>query len=124
MGNVMMTIDEIKKKLAFAAKVLRALPGERVRGFISSWPQVLYTTEELLTQEVREKCYHPTAVEISEMEKILEWLKPLDAFETRLVWRRANHVPWKILSDELGYHRSKLDEKYRIALAKVQAVAI
>ena len=121
MGNVIMTIDEIKKKIAFAAKVLRALPDKQMRGCISSWPQVLYSPEELLEQEVLPNRYRPTPAEISEMECVLDWFKPLNALETKIVWCRANNVPWKIIGEELGYHRSKLDEKYRIALAKIQA---
>ena len=118
----MMSIDEIKSKLAFAAKVLRALPGEHVQGFLSSWPQSLIEQEELQEPEAARNQYHPTPAEVSEMDRILEWLKPLSAFETKLVWRRANHVPWKLISEELGYHRSKLDEKYRIALIKIQTI--
>ena len=120
----MMSIDEIKSKLAFAAKVLRALPGEHVQGFISSWPASLSELDILQETDISRNQYHPTPAEISEMDKILEWLKPLNAFETKLVWRRANHVPWKLISEDLGYHRSKLDEKYRIALVKIQAIAV
>ena len=93
-----MTIDEIKRKIAFAAKVLRSLPDKEQHGFISSWPQVLYSPEELLEQEVFYKPYRPTPAEISEMERILEWFSFLNALETKIVWRRANNVPWKIIS--------------------------
>ena len=119
-----MTIDEIKRKIAFAAKVLRSLPDKEQHGFISSWPQVLYSPEELLEQEVFYKPYRPTPAEISEMERILEWFSFLNALETKIVWRRANNVPWKIIGEEVGYHRSKLDEKYRVALAKIQAATM
>ena len=119
----MMTIEEIKENLAFAAKVMRCLPKTGPHGYISSWPAILCQPGEAEVQPDGKNTYQPTAQDVSRMEEILDWFKPLNALETKLVWRRANKVSWKMISAELGYHRSKLDEKYRIALVKIQAVA-
>ena len=115
----MKEISEIKQDLEFAAEVMRALPPVKVQGYGRSWP-------DFIQEEVKEKnkiFYRPSGADIEQMDKILEWLRPLNAEETRLVWQRANHVPWKKLCNDFKAHRSKLSEKYNIALAKVQVCA-
>lgn len=117
----MKEISEIKQDLEFAADVMRALPSVGVQGFGRSWPDFV---QEGVTEEAKGKVFcQPNGGDIEQMDKILEWLRPLNAEETKLVWQRANHVPWKKLCGDFKAHRSKLSEKYNIALAKVQVCA-
>lgn len=117
----MKEISEIKQELEFAAEVMRGLPPVKVQGFGRSWPD--FVQQEAQNEAGEQVFCRPSGADIERMDQILAWLRPLNAGETRLVWQRANHVPWKKLCDEFKVHRSKLSEKYNIALAKVQVFA-
>lgn len=115
----MTEIDKLKLKLEFAADIMKRLPRVKVKGYGSSWPETLYTLAEIMEQEPERSRPQATSREVSQMEEILTWLKPLDAFETKLVWKRACRVPWKILSYDFQSNRTTLWRKYDRALVKV-----
>ena len=51
---------------------------------------------------------------------VLEWLPILAVDERRLVWKRANRIPWKLLCREFGVSRQMLAVRYERALIKIQ----
>lgn len=113
-------INLIKRDLEFAAEVMRRLPPIKLQKVRSSWPRLVYTAEELEAQKPLPVYFQPTSQEIDKMYKVLEWYGCLDAFETKLVWKRSCHVPWKTLQSKLRQHRSTLYEKYMKSLIKIQ----
>ncbi len=115
----MSEIKNLKQKLEFAAKIMKCLPGEKPRGYYNRWPEIVHSPDEIAEQDANPICFSANGKEISEMEKILDWLQPLEAFETKLVWKRANHVPWKVLAYEFKSDRTTLWRKYDRALAKI-----
>lgn len=115
----MTEIEELKQKLEFAADIMKRLPSVRANGYGSGWPEMLYTLAEIIEQEPEPSRQQANSQEVSEMERILDWLKPLDAFETKLVWKRACRVPWKVLSYDFRADRTTLWRKYDRALAKI-----
>lgn len=112
-------VEDVKKELSFAADVMKRLPNIKIQGYICRWPKIKYTADDLRDQTADDVWVYPSNYEISKMEVILEQLKPLNAMETRLVWKRANRVPWKLLSHEFGMHRSNLSSHYEKALVKI-----
>lgn len=115
----MTEIEELKQKLEFAADIMKRLPSVKAKGYGTSWPEMLYTLAEIIEQEAEPSRLQANSQEVSEMERILDWLKPLDAFETKLVWKRACRVPWKVLSYDFRADRTTLWRKYDRALAKI-----
>ena len=103
-------IEQLKQKLEFAADVMKRLPRVRAQGYRNFWPAVKHSLPVYI---------RPTAEEISLMDKILDWYKPLDPEETKLVWLRAARTPWKIIGRMFNQHRSTLNEKYNCALGKM-----
>lgn len=114
------SLDIIKKDLAFAAYVMRLLPAVKMKQCRAMWPRLVYTAEELAVQKPLPYFCRPTPEEISRMEKILDWYQCLNAFETKLVWKRACNVSWKMLCIRFQHHRSTLYDKYIQALTKMQ----
>ncbi len=112
-------LDKLKQKLEFAANVMKRLPYSSVSGYKNFWPQIKHSQAEIADWEPVPKHMRPSAEEISLMDEILEWYKPLSPEETKLVWMRACRVPWKIIMREINYHRSTLSEKYNCALGKM-----
>lgn len=111
--------DSLKAMLEKCANIMRRLPTERVQGYRSYWPEVLHTLEERRCWENTPPVLAPRKNEIEFMEQVLEYYRPLDAFETKLVWLRAERCPWKVVCKKMGYCRSQLTVKYDEALAKM-----
>ncbi len=114
-----MTVDEIKDRLESAAYVMRLLPPVRVQGYVSARFDITYTPQEIAMMDRKPKRPHPTQEQMTQMDEVLRWLEVLEPVERKLVWKRAERIPWKFLCREFGFHRSKLTEKYNVALAKI-----
>lgn len=114
------TMKDVAAELRFAADVMRRLPQVKVQGYHNTWPPILYDFYELATGMPRVKIIPPSPAEITKMEEIVfEWLKILDAEETKLVWARAEKVRWKVLCYKYKVNRSTLWQRYNFALAKI-----
>lgn len=114
------SMDKIKKDLETAAYVERLLPAVRAPKYRCCMPDIIYTRQELLFMERKPIKIKPTQIQIDLWEKVvLNWLPLLTAYERNLVWKRANRVPWKLLSRELGRTRIHLWRIYDRALLKI-----
>ena len=117
---VKITTEQIKQDLETAAYVDRLLPEVRSPKYKSCMPDIIYTPQEIVFMDKRPIKPRPSQEQVDIWEKVnFEWLPVLEVEERRLVWKRANRIPWKLLSYEFGLHRSKLTEKYNVALAKI-----
>lgn len=117
----LITIDQIKKDLETAAYVDRLMPPVRPPKYRGWLFDIVYTPQEIAFMDRRPLIPRPTQEQVAIWEKvILQWLPLLAVEERKLVWKRATHIPWKLLCVEFGCHRSKLSEKYNIALSRIQ----
>ncbi|MBX9944132.1 MAG: hypothetical protein K2Y40_08645 [Reyranella sp.] len=66
----------------------------------------------------------PRAEAISELDRVLPWLRPLDAAERRIVWARAGGVPWPRLAREFGVSVGRLRYRWEAAIDRVVAAAV
>jgi Domain of unknown function (DUF6362) len=103
----------VAERLAEAANVLARLPDERVRGLYDLWPRL-----------VGERCGYARAVAaapeaIDRMDEALRWLGWLEPEERRLVWLRAEGMPWKWIIRRLGVGRTTAWQRWTIALLKI-----
>ena len=71
-------IEQLKQKLEFAADVMKRLPRVRAQGYRNFWPAVKHSQKEIREWESLPVYIRPTAEEISLMDKILDWHRPLD----------------------------------------------
>lgn len=115
------TLEQIKADLETAVYVERLMPPVQFPKYRGFWPEVVYTPQEIALMDRRPVPPHPTQEQIAIWEKvILQWMPLLDVEERKLVWKRAAHIPWKLLCIEFGWHRSKLNEKYNVAISRIQ----
>lgn len=114
-----MTVDEIKDRLESAAYVMRLLPPVRVQGYVSAKFDMTYTPQEIAMMDRKPRRPNPTQEQITKMDEVLRWLEVLEPVERKLVWKRAERIPWKVLSHEFGMHRSNLSRHYEKALVKL-----
>jgi Domain of unknown function (DUF6362) len=105
--------EAVARRLEEAADVLARLPEERVCGLYDLWPRL-----------VGEPCRHarPAAAApeaIDRMDEALGWLLWLEPEERRLVWLRAEGVPWKRITHWLGIGRTTAWQRWTAAVLKV-----
>lgn len=115
------TIEEVKRDLETAAYVERLLPPVRAPKYRNCMPDMIYTPQELIFMEKRPLKIRPTQEQITLWERVvLKWLPVLSLDERRLVWKRANRIPWKLLCREYGVSRQMLAIRYDKAIIKIQ----
>lgn len=110
----------VEARLAEAAAVLKRLPVARVRGYFNTWPQYSYEFADLIGQEARETSLAPPSpAAISRMEETLSWTIGLDTIDGKIVWMRADRVPWKAICRRVGLQRSSANERWVYALCVI-----
>ena len=105
--------EAVAKRLEEAADVLARLPAERVRGLYDLWPKLIGAPGGHA---------HPAAAApeaIDRMDEALGWLMWLGAEERRLVWLRAEGMPWKWITRRLGIGRTTAWQRWSTALLKI-----
>ena len=115
-------IQQIKEKLETAAYVERLLPKVKVNGYIPFAVRftIKYSPQEIMFMDKKPIRLTPTREQITLWEKVvLEWLPLLSAEERNLVWKRANRIPWKLLSREFNVSRQILTLRLNKALHKI-----
>lgn len=114
------TIEEIKQDLETAAYVDRLLPPVKAPKYRCCMPEIIYTPQELMFMDRRLLKVKPTQEQISLWERVvLEWLPILSINDRRLVWKRANRIPWKLLCREFGLERTEMWRRYHGVLIKI-----
>ena len=103
----------VAERLAEAADVLSRLPGERARGFFDFWPRIIGAPC------ARARPAAPTPEAIDRMDEALGWLCWLDPEERRLVWLRAEGLPWKRITHRLAIGRTTAWQRWTTALLKI-----
>lgn len=115
------TIERIKQDLETAAYVDRLLPAVRAPKYRCCMPDIIYTPQEIVFMDKRPLKVRPNQEQISLWERVvLEWLPVLSSDERRLVWKRANRIPWKLLCREFGLCKSNLCARHSRALIKIE----
>lgn len=115
-----LTIEQIKQDLEIAAYVDHLLPPVKAPQYRCCMPDIVYTPQEIVFMERNLIKPKPTQEQISLWERvILEWLPVLTVDERKLVWKRANHIPWKLLCRGFGISRQGLSKRYDVAVAKI-----
>ena len=113
-------IEKIKKNGEPAAYIDRLLPAVRAPKYRCCMPDIIYTEQEKIFMDKKPLKIRPNQEQISLWERVIfEWLPVLSVDERRLVWKRANRIPWKLLCREFGISRQGLSKNYNMALAKI-----
>ncbi|MEG3639303.1 DUF6362 family protein [Magnetococcus sp. PR-3] len=115
----------VAKRLEEAARTMKRLPekGLKPEEARSSWPEVIHEFYDAYgwgSAEVRLGPPSPDA--INRMDEVLEWLSWLETDDRRLLWFRAERVPWKLIMRRFGRARSTLFAHWKAGIFQIVAV--
>ena len=105
--------ETVARRLQEAADVLARLPEERARGFYDLWPKIVGAPCRASSPAAA----MPEAID--RMDQVLGWLCWLEPEERRLVWLRAEGLPWKWITRRLGVGRTTVWQRWTMALLKI-----
>lgn len=101
------TATIVASRIEEAAAVMKRLPEIKQHDLRSAWPPILRDFWETYGLDpVKIRMGPPTADGIQRMDEVLDWLLWLEPEQTRLVWSRAEGVPWKVIMRKIGVSRS------------------
>lgn len=100
----------VEAYLKDAAAVMRSLPPVKVQGYFSTWPDTGDdgTWFKAGEAEDRKPRFRPTPRQIDQAFYVLEWLRWPSLMERKIMWDRANKVPWKVMEHSYQSARSTL----------------
>jgi hypothetical protein len=107
------TPELVAERLAEAADVLARLPDAKMRGYYGPWRILVGATRKSPSRAA------PAPEAIDRMDQVLGWLCWLDHEERRLVWLRAEGLPWKWITLRLGIGRTTAWQRWTTALLKI-----
>jgi hypothetical protein len=105
--------DSVARRLEKAADVLARLPEEKVCGIYDLWPRLVGASCASVSPAA------PAPDAIDRLDEALGWLMWLDPDERRLVWLRAEGLPWKRITNRLGIGRTTAWQRWTMALLKI-----
>ncbi len=113
----------VETYLEDAAKVMKSLPPVRVQGYFTAWPEPIHDYWDVYGRHEidKKKLFRATPRQIDQMEYVLTWLRYPSLRERRIIWDRANRVPWKVLEHKYDSSRSTLWREYSHGLIWIVA---
>ena len=112
----------IEGRLHSAVLTLHRLPKTDRQGYFNAWPDFMQTDSDEIAKDRRKLSIRPSPRAITEMEEVIfEWMKCLDPREGKLVWQRAESVPWKVICNEMSVSRTYAWALHKRALRKIHA---
>lgn len=117
--------QQIIARFKEAVRTIKKLPPVSAKGYFNAWPDIVYNKAEIRQMDKKTKFLPATAEAISRMEEVLEWLNLLKTTEERkIVWMRAEGVPWEEITKTFGFSRVTASKKYKNALEKIRTECV
>jgi hypothetical protein len=115
------TVKMIQAHLESAAHIHRRLPEEKVNGYYSLWPEMMQDNwyKYYSSLEAKNRYGPPYAREVDYMEYVMTWLRWPTPHEQRIIWARANRLPWKVLEYDFQSCKATLWKYQNQGLVKI-----
>ncbi len=113
------TAAMVQAYLEDAAEVMKALPPVRVQGYFSAWPTPVHDFWDAYGWSEAQNRWRPTASQITQMEYVCEWLRFVPVRESKIIWRRACRVPWKVIANDLQSSRASVTNWHNAGIGKI-----
>jgi hypothetical protein len=109
-------------RLEEAAATLKRLPEKKIQQLQAHWPETIPTWADYGDEKTKMRLTPPSPDAIDRMDETLAWLSWLEPDQVRLVWARAERIPWKLIMRQFGRARSTLSAWWMAALCQVAGI--
>ncbi len=117
------TPDMVTERLEEAAETMKRLPPVMSKKIACSWPPIIQEFWEAYGwNDMKVRLGPPTPDAIGRMDEVMEWLRWLELDDVRLVWLRAERVPWKLIMQRFGLARSTVSARWKAAISQIVAI--
>jgi len=113
------TAKDVENHFREAILTLKKLPPVLQRGYFNSWPDVIYSPNEIIFQEKRPMRLQAAPGAITRLDQTFEWVHWLEVEERKLIWKRAAGIRWRSICWEFGCNRSTAWRKWVLACTKI-----
>lgn len=114
---------EVFEQIRRAVRTLRKLPPVTVRSRFCNWPDIVRSFYEVWREgETTPPKIGVTAKQISEMDQVIAWLAWLSQHPgfgsdySRIIWARAENVPWRKIGAIVGKNKDTCRERFRVGV--------
>ena len=115
------TINVVADRFHEAAVTARRLPPVKVQGYASYWPDIHRQSWEGYADERIVLRFAASPAAIDRFGETVRWLRWLDEEQRRLVWLRAQYVPWREICARTGLIRKTAWRHWQHALVLIVA---
>jgi hypothetical protein len=119
MDDELWTPEAVASVFEEAVATLRKLPPARVAGYVTTWPEVVRSEEEIADMTPDPLRVRPTPEAISRLDLTFDWMGWLTVPERKLVWLKAAKLPWKQICAEQACDRSTAWRRWQRVLGKI-----
>lgn len=110
------TVEAVAERLEEAARTMRRMPTPMPRGVRAAWPDIVWDAREAYGYTPPALSMGPlSAAAIRRMDECQGWLRWMDQGQMRLVWAKANGVPWRVLAKRLHTSQRTTRRKWLVA---------
>ncbi|ALN83041.1 DUF6362 family protein [Lysobacter antibioticus] len=113
------TVQKVADQFQEAAITARRLPPAKVQGYASYWPDIQRQSWEGYSDERIVLRFAASPAAIDRFGQTVRWLRWLDEEQRRLVWLRAQQVPWREVCTRTGLIRKTAWRRWQHALVLV-----
>ncbi|WP_408951574.1 DUF6362 family protein [Lysobacter sp. Hz 25] len=113
------TVQRVADRFQEAAITARQLPAARVQGYASYWPDIQRQSWEGYADERIVLRFAASPAAIDRFGETVRWMRWLDQDQRRLVWLRAQQVPWREICARTGLIRKTAWRHWLHSLALV-----
>lgn len=113
------TVQKVADQFQEAAITARRLPASKVPGYASYWPDIQRQSWEGYADERIVLRFAASPAAIDRFGETVRWLRWLDEEQRRLIWLRAQLVPWREVCVRTGLIRKTAWRRWQHALVLV-----
>ena len=113
------TVSQAADRLELAADVMHSLPAVKPRGFFNAWPDYVPSFADKVGQQPRMRRPLPSPRMITEADEAMLWLRWVEPDIARILWARANRLPWKGICYEHAISRATANRRHDYGLAVI-----
>lgn len=113
------SMQQVADRFHEAAVTARRLPPAKVQGHASYWPDIQRQSWEGYADERIVLRFAASPGAIDRFGETVRWLRWLDEEQRRLIWLRAQYVPWREICTRTGLIRKTAWRRWQHALVLV-----